>query len=198
VVVVGDYQTAVPVPQNVELDHVDAEIHRSDEAVNGVSRRDGVRALVADPPVHVARRLQGLLALLGHANKLAVTVPRSVTAAVCAALLVAGAGCGQSDQEKARDVVQDYVDARGAQDYEAECDLYSESFKEELGATNCPAFVEEQTAGLDPGDLEIVSVRVNGDRAMAELDVAGESGAATRIGLVLERQDGDWLITGLQ
>jgi hypothetical protein len=126
-------------------------------------------------------------------------VPRSITAVLCAALLVAAAGCGQSDQEKAREVVQDYVDARSAQDYEAVCDLYSDSFKQQLGATDCPAFVQEQTAGADvQEDLKIVSVRVNEDRAIAELDAAGETGAPTRIGLVLERQDGDWLITGLQ
>jgi hypothetical protein len=125
-------------------------------------------------------------------------VPRSVTAALCVVLVVAGAGCGQSDQEKARDAVQDYVDARNDEDFERVCELYADSFKEQLGADDCPAFVEEQTAGLEAQDLEIVSVRVNEERAIAELDAAGESGAPTRIGLVLEEQDGDWKITGLQ
>ena len=125
-------------------------------------------------------------------------MPRSITAAICAVLLVAGAGCGQSDQEQAREAVQDYVDASNGDDYERICELYSDSFKQQLGATDCPAFVEEQTSGLDAGDLEIVSVRVRDERAIAELDAAGESGAPTRIGLVLEQEDGEWLITGLQ
>jgi hypothetical protein len=125
-------------------------------------------------------------------------VPRSITAAICAVLLVAGAGCGQSDQEQAREAVQDYVDASNGDDYERICELYSDSFKQQLGATDCPTFVEEQTSGLDAGDLEIVSVRVRDERAIAELDAAGESGAPTRIGLVLEQEDGEWLITGLQ
>jgi hypothetical protein len=124
-------------------------------------------------------------------------VPRSITAAICTFLVVAGVGCGQSDQEEAREAVQDYVDASNGDDYERVCELYADSFKEELGATDCPAFVEEQTSGLD-GEIEIVSVRVRDERAIAELDAAGESGAPTRIGLILEQEDGDWLITGLQ
>ncbi len=126
-------------------------------------------------------------------------MPRSITAALCAVLLVAGAGCGQSDQEKAREVVQEYVDARNSKDFEAECDLYSEEFKEQLGAVDCPAFVEEQSSGADfKQELTIVSVRVDGDRAQADLDVTAEGGGTTRVGLVLERQDGEWAITGLQ
>jgi hypothetical protein len=112
---------------------------------------------------------------------------------------VAGAGCGQSEQEQAREVVQDYVDARNSGEYEAECDLYSEEFKEQLGAADCPAFIEEQTTGADfEQTLELVSVRVKGDRATAELDVAAEGGGTTRVGLILENQDGDWKVTGLQ
>jgi len=113
-------------------------------------------------------------------------------------LLVAGAGCGQSDQEKARETVQDYVDARNSKDFEAECDLYTEEFLKQIGATDCPAFVEEQTSGAATGDLKLVSVRVKDDRGTAELDVSGESGASTRVGLTLERQDGEWKVSGLQ
>ena len=75
-------------------------------------------------------------------------VRRTITALVCATALVAAAGCGETDQEQAREVVQDYVDARNDGDFEAVCDLYCDSFKEELAiGENCPAFVEEQTSG---------------------------------------------------
>ena len=112
---------------------------------------------------------------------------------------MAGAGCGQSDQEQAREAVQEYVDARNSGDFEGECDLYSDEFKEQLGATDCPAFVEEQTSGADfEQSLELVSVRVKDDSATAELDAAAEGGGTTRAILVLERQDGDWLVTGFQ
>ena len=129
-------------------------------------------------------------------------MPRSVTTLCCAALVaIVAAGCGQTDQEKAREVVQEYADARGAQDFDRVCELYADSFKQKLGAAdNCAGFVAEQTSGADANEeLEVVSVHVKGDRATAALDVSGESGGPVRIGLQLERQDdGAWKISGLQ
>jgi hypothetical protein len=124
---------------------------------------------------------------------------RTITALVCAAALVAAAGCGETDQEQAREVVQDYVDARNDGDFELVCDLYSDSFKQQLAiGENCPAFVEEQTAGAG-GELSVVDVRVRDDRATADLDVSEGSEGPSRVAIVLERQDDDeWKITGLQ
>jgi hypothetical protein len=125
-------------------------------------------------------------------------VRRTITALVCAAALVAVAGCGESDQEQAREVVQDYVDARNDGDFELVCDLYSDSFKQELAiGENCPAFVEEQTSGAG-GEFSVVDVRVSDDRATADLDVSEGSEGPSRVALVLEREDDEWKITGLQ
>ena len=57
-------------------------------------------------------------------------MPRSLTALACAAALLSAVGCGESDQEQAREVVQAYVDAQNDEDFEAVCDLYSESLKQ--------------------------------------------------------------------
>jgi hypothetical protein len=122
---------------------------------------------------------------------------RTITALVCAAALVAVAGCGESDQEQAREVVQDYVDASNEGDFERVCDLYSESFKQELAVEDCPGFVEEQTSGAG-GELSVVEVRVNGDRATADIDVTRGQEGPSRVGLTLEREDDEWRITGLQ
>ena len=126
-------------------------------------------------------------------------VRRTITALVCAAALAVGAGCGETDQEQAREVVQDYVDARNDGDFELVCDLYSDSFKQELAiGENCPAFVEEQTSGAG-GELSVVDVRVRDDRATADLDVSQGSEGPSRVALVLEREDdGEWKITGIQ
>jgi hypothetical protein len=131
-------------------------------------------------------------------------LPRVLTATACAAALVAFAGCGESDQEQAREVVQEYVDARTDGDFAAICDLYSDDFKEELGASeNCEAFVEEQSGGGEDGapgeELQIVEVRVpNEDRAIADLDVVRGGEGPARIGLILSREGDDWKISGLQ
>ena len=120
---------------------------------------------------------------------------RALTAIACLAALAAVAGCGESDQEQAREVAQEYVDASNSDDFEAVCDLYSDDFKKELGAANCPAFVEEQSSGADT-ELELVEVRVSGDKATADLDSVSEQEGPARLSLQLEREDGDWLITG--
>ncbi|MGH2955964.1 MAG: hypothetical protein ACRDL6_03095 [Solirubrobacterales bacterium] len=109
------------------------------------------------------------------------------------------AGCGESDQEKAREVLQEYVEASNGDDFERVCDFYTEEFKEQLGAgEDCPAFVEEQSSGVDQ-ELELVEVRVNGDRGSAEVDVLREEeGGPARVRLLIERTDGEWRISGFQ
>ena len=122
---------------------------------------------------------------------------RALTALACAAALVV-AGCGESDQEQAREVAQDYVDALNDQDYEAVCDLYADQLKEELAlGENCAAFVQEQSSGAD-SQLELIEVRVNDDRATADLDSVSEQEGPARIGLLLELEDETWRITGFQ
>jgi ketosteroid isomerase-like protein len=118
---------------------------------------------------------------------------------LCLAALAVAAGCGESDQEQAREVVQDYVDARTDGDAAAECDLYSESYKEELAVADCPAFVQEQSSGGGEQELEVIDVRVNGDRGQAELDIVrGAENGPVRIGVLLERDDDEWKISGFQ
>ena len=125
---------------------------------------------------------------------------RSLTALACVAALAVASGCGESDQEQAREVVQDYVQARADQDSERVCELFSESFKQELAVEDCAGFVQEQSSGADGSEeLEVVDVRVNGDKATANIDVTrGSEGGPTRIGLLLEREDDEWRITGFQ
>lgn len=125
---------------------------------------------------------------------------RSLTALLCAAALVALAGCGESEQEQAREAVQGYVDAQNGDDFEAVCDLYSDAFKAQLGVTPeaCPAFVQEQSSGAATS-FELVGVNVNGDTATADIDAMSEDGAGpSRLTVTLAREDGEWEITGLQ
>lgn len=126
---------------------------------------------------------------------------RTLTALACSvALAAAAAGCGETDQERAREVVQDYADARNAGDFEAVCELLSQTFVTQLETADCPGFIAEQTAGADGDeDLEVVDVRVRDGVATAELDVTtGSSQDPIRIGLRLREEDGEWRITGLQ
>jgi hypothetical protein len=120
---------------------------------------------------------------------------RTLTAIACIAAVAAVAGCGESDQEQAREVAQEYVDASNDGDFEKICDLYSEEFIEQLGAADCPAFVQEQSSGVAQ-TLELVEVRATEDRATAEIDaIREEEGGPARIVAQLEPVDGEWRIT---
>ncbi len=125
---------------------------------------------------------------------------RTLILLVCAAALAAVAGCGESDQEQAREIVQDYVDAQNEGDFDRICELYSDRLKQEFGiGENCADFVEEASSGAEGDErFEIVDVRVRDERAAADLNVRRESEGPARISLSLENEDGDWKITGLQ
>lgn len=126
-------------------------------------------------------------------------IRHTLTALACFVALAAAGACGESDQEQAREVVQDYAEARASGDFEAVCDLFSESFVNELQTDDCPAFIAEQTAGADGAEqIEVVDVRTSGDTATADLDVSSGSEGPSRIGLRLELEDGEWRIVGLQ
>lgn len=125
---------------------------------------------------------------------------RSLTALICTAALIVLTGCGESEQEQAREAVQGYVDAQNDDDFDAVCDLYSDAFKAQLGITAeaCPAFVEEQSSGAATS-FELAGVNVNGDTATADIDATTEDGAGpSRLTVLLAREDGEWVITGLQ
>ncbi len=124
---------------------------------------------------------------------------RTLTALACLAALAGVVACGETDQEQAREVVQKYVDARNAGDFEAVCDLFSDSYREQLKTADCAAFVAEQSGGAEGGEsLSLVDVRVKGDVATADIDVNRDAQGPSRVGVRLERQDGDWRIVGLQ
>jgi ketosteroid isomerase-like protein len=124
---------------------------------------------------------------------------RPLTAFLLAAAIAGLGACGESDQEQAREVVQDYAEARESQDFERICDLYSEEFTASLGTEDCPAFVQEQSAGADGTEtVEVVDVQVKGDTATADLDVSGEAQEESRVRVLLKREDDDWRISALQ
>jgi hypothetical protein len=115
--------------------------------------------------------------------------------AVSAALL---AGCGGDDGgESARDVAQSYVDAQTSKDFERVCALLSDQLRRQLGGDDCPALLEEQSSGLPRRRFKLVSVNEDGDRATASLKTRGESGKPVKLQISLEREDGDWRVTGV-
>jgi hypothetical protein len=118
--------------------------------------------------------------------------------AVACAALVTGCGGGGGQDQTARDAAEAYVKARNQGDAGKVCELYSDQLRQRLGATNCEAFVKEQTAGV-PTSFTLIGVRESGDRATATLraSAAGEISGAGQLRITLVRQDGEWRITDL-
>ena len=116
----------------------------------------------------------------------------------CAPLL---AGCGGDDgaEATAQNAARDYVQARNQGDAGRVCELYSDELRSKLGASNCEAFVKEQTGGI-PTTFTLVGVKEADDHATATLQAAvtgGAGGGAGRLQITLERQEGEWRITSL-
>ena len=117
----------------------------------------------------------------------------------CAPLL---AGCGGDDggEATARNAARDYVEARNQGDAGRVCELYSDELRSKLGASNCEAFIKEQTAGVATS-FTLVGVKESGDQATATLRaaVAGNeiAGGAGRLQITMERQGDEWKITSL-
>jgi hypothetical protein len=123
----------------------------------------------------------------------------AVIAVACAIVLGACGGGGGSDQQSARDVAQEYVDARNQGDAGKVCELYSDELKSSLRTSDCVAFVKEQTSGVATR-VSLVGVQQTDDQARATIRAAagGETSQATaRVRIDLARQDGDWRITSV-
>jgi hypothetical protein len=126
------------------------------------------------------------------------TLPIGLVAA-CAVLVASCGGNGGGQNDTARDAAQAYVQARNQGDAGKVCELYSDQLIRQLHASNCEAFVKEQSAGVATS-FTLVGVRQAGDQATATIQasVTGEVAAGQgETQITLERQDGDWKITGL-
>ena len=123
---------------------------------------------------------------------------RWIAVAALSAALLAGCGGGSSDEGTARDAAREYVQARNQGDAGKVCQLYSDQLIQRLGASDCEAFVKEQTAGVATS-FTLVGVKETGNGATAILQAtaAGEAPGSGELQITLERQDGEWKITSL-
>jgi ketosteroid isomerase-like protein len=123
---------------------------------------------------------------------------RIALAAACAALMAGCGGNGGGDTQTARDAALAYVQARNQGDAGKVCELYSDQLIQQLHASNCEAFVKEQSAGVGTS-LTLVEVNQRGDTATATLEAtaSGEPTGGGHVRITLQRQNGEWKITSL-
>ena len=126
---------------------------------------------------------------------------RFLTGIACAVAMLLWGGCGQSDQEQVRQVVEDYIQAVSKGDFAATCDLFTDEYRRQLGGD--AACVQAQraqygSASSEP-DLQISSVHVKGKHANAGLEISRDSGSPSPLSLLVVLEDDDqWRIRGQQ
>ena len=134
-----------------------------------------------------------------------IDITKVVVPAVTAALVLFGAaGCGdgvESDEEQIRGVFAEVQEAFAARDYDALCSATTVAAQRHVGyAGHEPpetcrrdmrqlvTMVRENPAGPAGVRPRLVSVEVDGDRALAVMQV----GAAAPTRLPFAKEDGDW------
>lgn len=126
---------------------------------------------------------------------------RTITLLACLGALTLAVACGRSDEEQARDAVQEYVEAGDGGDYERACELLSEAFKREQRLlANCERALRARDRDQGEVNTEIATVRVRGNTATVDLNLTREGQSASRLVLLLRRpdEDADWRIAAQQ
>lgn len=125
----------------------------------------------------------------------AISSPR-LLAIVLAVVATALAACGgESEEDKAKSTVEDYLKAVTDGDGGAACELVSARTKKriERGGRSCATTISSLNTGSGKAVLqqfkkaEVENVKVNGDTATATIKVAGLSQPAR-----LRKEGGDW------
>ena len=120
----------------------------------------------------------------------------------CAASLIFFAGgCGQSEQERARKVVENYIQTVDRRDFDGTCELLTARYRRQLGGT--AGCIRSQLAQFGPEnarvELQIASVGVNGSRGDAGLTLSREGSDSAPYTLLLVRNREDrWRIRAQQ
>ena len=122
---------------------------------------------------------------------------------LCLLALLAGCGGGGGDdKEKAQQTVHDFVKAVNTRDADTYCDhLITKEFREkstfatgDRASESCKREMKAIT-GLHIRLVRIVSTKVDGDKATVTA-VLGRSGQELKQQLELQKQDGDWKLSG--
>ena len=128
-------------------------------------------------------------------------MPRPPLPAIAVALAVTFAGCGgQSDEEAVRETVSSFAEATAAKDYDRLCgELFAPALLKSLDEIGLPCRValEQSLAGVKEPRLVIGAIRVDGDRAQADVRTSAAGQAPSSDTLRLVKVEDRWRIADL-
>jgi hypothetical protein len=129
-------------------------------------------------------------------------VPARTLATAVALLTLAAplSACGRSDERDVRDTLDAFAEATRQKDYQRLCDeLFSAKLVAEVRQT-VPCEVALQNSSLDDArdpKLTIRSVKVDGDRATAEVSTTAANQRPSTDTVQLVKEEGEWRIQAL-
>ena len=125
---------------------------------------------------------------------------RRALALVAVALVAAGCGGGQSDEEQVRETVTDLGRATEAKDWQALCDrILAPSLISEVKRVGLPCEVALQRAlgEVENPRLTIGQITIDGRRATAEVRTSASGQKPSQDVVELQRVEDDWRISAL-
>lgn len=116
-------------------------------------------------------------------------------AAVAVALFVLLGG-GESDLDQARGASEEFASAIESGDFETACGLLTPELRESAGGEECPDQLAATVGtAAEEVDVEILSVRVSGPKAVADTRVNRSDGESSESSLELQLSDERWQIS---
>jgi len=119
---------------------------------------------------------------------------------VAGILVAAGCGGGPSDTEQVRSTVESFGQATVAQDYQRMCDrLLTPKLVAKIESVGLPCEVALRKGFEDvkAPKLTIGAIKVDGDRASAEINTSAQGQPPSKDTMQLERVRGTWRIASL-
>ena len=116
-----------------------------------------------------------------------------------ATALAAGCG-GESEEEQVRSTLDTFAAATAKKDYDAICDdVFSKRLVEEVRRTlPCEIALKNSDLGAaKQPKLEVTRVRVNGERATADVKSSAANQRPSQDTVELVQEDGEWRIISL-
>ena len=127
-------------------------------------------------------------------------MPAIRPAALLAGLGCALVGCGSSPADQVRSTLRGFADATARRDYQALCDNYfAPALVDQVEQTGlpCEAAIRPEISSTRKPRLVVRSVKVNGDRALAQIHTSAANQPPSDDTIELVKVKGHWRIATL-
>lgn len=123
-------------------------------------------------------------------------LPTALSVIAVAIALAALAGCGQTEDERARRTAEAFANTVVDRDFVATCDLFGPAYLSRLGGSGgCIASQRVQWA-QPVEEIQILKVLAKKRRGIAKLEISRQGLGPSPLTLLLKRPEKRWLIAG--